>query len=448
MRYFAFLSTLTRRAKPTMPLKFLSRFVRDDRGSYIVLMAIGLPALVTIAGLGTEGGFWLYTHRVVQSAADNAAYSAATAYAIDNTVNVTSQGKGVSASNYNLVDGQNGVTVTVNMPPVGLCGATSYVGNANAVEVAVQESLGRFFSGILLPGNANICGQAVALITSSGDCILALAKTGQGVFTANKTNNLSVQMQNCNIFSNSSSSNALSLDGNNNSMSADAIGTVGDATMSGNWKTGINNLTTGDAAVADPYATQATSWPQTCSGTCTSQSFASLCPGSPTTCTLQPGVYNGLTLPGQSNNNSIYTMAPGIYYINGDLTFSGNHIQLNGTGVTIVLTGKIDAQSQNSSLNITAPSTGWNAGIAIFEPASDTSANVISGNSFVSSITGALYTPGATWNYAGNTGNTPTCTQIVAQQIQFSGNSVNFTGDCSGVPGAPKKFGQLVALVE
>jgi hypothetical protein len=57
MRYFAFLSILTRRAKPTMPLKFLSRFVRNDRGSYIVLMAIGLPALVTIAGLGTGGGF-------------------------------------------------------------------------------------------------------------------------------------------------------------------------------------------------------------------------------------------------------------------------------------------------------------------------------------------------------------------------------------------------------
>src|ERR1700745_2136531 len=158
-RYLGLFFARTPGAKPTISPKFLSRFLRDDRGSYIVLMAVALPATIGVAGLGTEGGWWLYNHRVNQSAADNAAYSAATAYAIDSTVNITSEAKAVSASNYDLVDGQNGVTVTVNKPPTGLCAPTSaYIGNKNAIEVAVQHSMARFFSGVLLKGNINICG--------------------------------------------------------------------------------------------------------------------------------------------------------------------------------------------------------------------------------------------------------------------------------------------------
>ena len=80
---FGFLSgkpgKLTNAGKPG----FLARFIRDERGSYIAFMALLLPALVTIAALGSEGGYYLYNHRVLQSAADNAAYSAATALAIN-----------------------------------------------------------------------------------------------------------------------------------------------------------------------------------------------------------------------------------------------------------------------------------------------------------------------------------------------------------------------------
>src|ERR1041385_907715 len=97
-------------------LSLLSRLGRDEEGSYIVLMALVVPILFGIAGLGAEGGLMLYTHRVVQSAADNAAYSAATAYAINSSADITAQAKAIAANDYNLVDGQNGVTVTVNRP--------------------------------------------------------------------------------------------------------------------------------------------------------------------------------------------------------------------------------------------------------------------------------------------------------------------------------------------
>jgi hypothetical protein len=58
-----------------------------------------------------------------------------------------------------------------------------------------------------------------------------------------------------------------------------------------------------------------------------------------------------------------------------------------------------------------------------------------------------IYAPNADVQYLGNTGNLPNCTQIVAKSVEFGGNSINFTGNCGGVPGL-KVFGQVIALVE
>ena len=56
----------------------LRRFRRDESGSYVIVLALAMPVLVGTAGLGTEFGWWLYTHKSMQSAADSAAVSAAT----------------------------------------------------------------------------------------------------------------------------------------------------------------------------------------------------------------------------------------------------------------------------------------------------------------------------------------------------------------------------------
>ena len=57
--------------------RLLVRLLRDEEGSYLVLFAFLMPVLVGIAGLGTEGGLWLYTQQALQGAADSAAVSAA-----------------------------------------------------------------------------------------------------------------------------------------------------------------------------------------------------------------------------------------------------------------------------------------------------------------------------------------------------------------------------------
>src|SRR5258707_787284 len=106
----------------------MARFLRDERGSYIMYMALLLPAMIGIAGLGSEGVYWLYKHRFIQSAADNAAFSAATDKAINSSATTSDlllQAKAIAANDYGLVSGSNGVTVTMNRPPVGTCYSSS-----------------------------------------------------------------------------------------------------------------------------------------------------------------------------------------------------------------------------------------------------------------------------------------------------------------------------------
>jgi Flp pilus assembly protein TadG len=427
----------------------LARLLRNEDGSTIVYMTLAVPVLIGIAGLGSEGGAWLYKHRVVQSAADNAAYSAATAYIQSSAADITGQARAITANDYNLVNGVNGVTVTVNKPPAGGCpSATSNYTGANAIEVIVTQPQSPLFSSVSLSGTKNICGRAVAIIPNSGDCILALATTGTAITTVAKQNNLNVSLTNCSIFSNSTNPNSITMNGNNNTMTADAIGTAGGINLSGNAKSTIFNPTTGDPPVTDPYAAAAASWP-TSGGTTQTN-----CPpvpkhgtAPPCTATLSPGTYaTGIELP---ITGTTYTMSAGIYYVGGNFNITGNNITLNGTGVTIVLTGNnvFTLNGQNSVINLTAPTaTGWDQGIAIWEPTSNGSNNFV-GNSANVTITGVIYAPQADVIYTGNTGTSPTCTQIVAKTVEFGGNSINLTGNCSSAPGV-KVFGQIAALVE
>jgi len=131
-------------------------------------------------------------------------------------------------------------------------------------------------------------------------------------------------------------------------------------------------------------------------------------------------------------------------------------------GATLVLTGNtatssiVNFTTNNSVLTLKAPTTGWSAGIAVWEPNTGKNFSPINqlgqGNSTEIDITGVFYAPNATVQFDGNTATSPTCTQIIAKSVVFSGNRINFKGECgegwpNGVPGV-KTFGQIIALVE
>jgi hypothetical protein len=545
---FGFLSRKPRKLTNASKSGFLARFIRDERGSYIAFMALLLPALVTIAALGSEGGYYLYNHRVIQSAADNAAYSVATALAINSSStsdDLLLQAKAMAATDYGLVAGTNGVAVTVNRPPTGQCYPTSqYIGLPGATEVAITQSVTRTFSKGWSSGGVSICGRAVAIVSGGGQCILALGTTGTVISTTK--NNLNISVTGCGIFSNSADPQSILVQGNNDAITAESIGTVGGASVGGNAKTQVS-VTTGNPPIEDPYATEAATWPTSQSpvpscpgciagtatpasctngknavttltlsaGTWTSASLSSLNLNKCTTVTMNAGTYlfsQGLTVPsgvtlnigagstiivsagGLSNSGIInflggnYSMAitggwtntttsklnmggnysvsvtgdftidgtastvgAGIYYISGNLNIDGSGGQtVTASNVTLVLTGAssiINYPANNSTFILSAPSTGWNAGIAVWEPTSTGSNLLASGNSSIAEISGVFYAPKADVQFLGNTGTAPNCTQILAKSVEFGGNSINIQGNCSGVPGV-KTFGQIIALVE
>src|SRR4051812_38731350 len=90
----------------------VSKFQRCERGNYLILTALTAPILIGVVGLSADYGLWVQTHRAMQNAADSAAASAATAYAVG-TTNSDNQAKAVTSS-YGFVHGSEGVVVTVN----------------------------------------------------------------------------------------------------------------------------------------------------------------------------------------------------------------------------------------------------------------------------------------------------------------------------------------------
>jgi hypothetical protein len=89
--------------------------------------------------------------------------------------------------------------------------------------------------------------------------------------------------------------------------------------------------------------------------------------------------------------------------------------------------GSINA---NSTVGISAPTTGTYAGIVVWF--GDSSAVTWNGGN-TSTFQGAIYAPTATVTYAGNAASTSTCARLIAAAIALKGTS-NATFDNSGCP--------------
>lgn len=125
-------------------------------------------------------------------------------------------------------------------------------------------------------------------------------------------------------------------------------------------------------------------------------------------------------------------------YLSGGLCTSPtgkNYVNATG-GVTIYLgPGTSNNAIQVSScIAITAPTTGNTAGIAFWvdKNAPSNGKEQFNGGANMA-ITGALYAPSEEVDYTGSSTVTSTCTQIVANNIVFSGgNGDTLESDCAG----------------
>ncbi len=419
--------------KPRHRARGLARLWSDRRGGVAVMTAVAMTGLLGAAGIGTEATLWYVAKRDMQAAADAAAFSAATSEGAGGSSTAFTGAAKAVAGRYGFAGGSNGVAIAVNNPPT----QGNYTSNGQAVEVIISQTQTMLFSRLFMSSAPTISSRAVGLpgSTSSAGCVMALDKGS--VTDVSDSGTSTLDLNDCSLLINSSSSDALSLSGSVaiNAQSASIVGNwekSGTATL-----TTTDGVTTGASPAADPYASVPI--PSYSTSTCNANRATVV-----GTATVGPstagGTYvfcNGLSLSGSSAN---LTLQPGTYIINGgNLSLSGGATLTATGGVTIVLTSSAGTnygsvqESGTSTIDIVAPSTGPTAGMAIYQDrnAPSTASNSFSGSSS-QSITGALYFPSAGVTYSGSsTTSSAQCTQLIGYTLSFSG-SMAFNANCSG----------------
>ena len=104
---------------------------------------------------------------------------------------------------------------------------------------------------------------------------------------------------------------------------------------------------------------------------------------------------------------------------NGLDTHRNNNTVLSGTGVTLYVLGGGNINA-NTVLNISAPTSGQYAGLALWF--GDTNSVSYAGSNS-GTFQGAIYAPKGDVSYSGNGGSTSTCTRLIAGSIDLSGGA-------------------------
>lgn len=429
---------------------FVASLVRDRRGATAVLLAVSMTGILGFAGLATEVGTWYKTRRSLQAAADSAAFSAVVGQRFGGSI--TTEARTVAAK-YKLVNGTNGVTVTVNQPPK----SGAFVTNSTAVEVIVSQPQSLSFASLFLKKAPTITARAVAATTGAGgNCIQSLDKSSaNGIYLLSFA---TINASGCSVHDNATGSGSM-LVTSAASITADTISAGGSIANLGTIKpTKAPSAVANAAPAADAYANVA--MPTPASPGCTFNGYAAQPqsnPMLPIPTQLSPGTYcGGMDFP----SGSMVNLRAGIYYVEGGSFHveSGATVSSDAAGVTIVLTRtpgssnyaslKVDA---GSSLQIDAPSTGRTAGIAIFGDRSipvgqeaDLGGSIAGDGGATVIIGGAIYLPTQQLYYGATGANATKCTALVAYDIRMNPSSVLRTACTASQLPSTGPFAKLV----
>jgi hypothetical protein len=432
---------------------------KHEAGQALIFAALGLGMLLGAAGLGVDMGLLRYQKRLQQSAADAAAvagasnlppYTGVTLAAVNAAASTgfTDNGSG-QISNCSNAAAVGTVCVQVLNPPgpATVNGVTIPAGPHNAaagyVEVIVAAVQPTYFMKIFGVNQETVVARAVATNVSSGGdnsgCLYTLGSPSSSIEGVNISGSAILKAPNCGIADNgnyNAKGNKLTVIANSFSVSGSNTGSknTGDPPIctSGQSPCPAN----GAPAASDPLSYLTPPPVQT-------PSYGSVTTSN--TQTLSPGTYSSITI----GSNSIVTLNPGIYYINGSggVQFNGS-ATVTGSGVMFYFTGaaSINANgggNQVSNINLSAPTTGPYAGVLMYQDPLDTntgsgpnSGPTLGGddNSF---FQGALYFPKDQLTFFGNTTSTGVKIGIVvADSLALSGNpTVNLLGAAGLPPG-------------
>lgn len=410
--------------------RFIRRFCEGKGGNVATIFAFTLPIVVGGAGLGVETSYWYYSSLKLQAIADAAAYAGALEKIQgSDTAAITDAATTSAASN-----GLGGGTIVVNTPP------SSGPNTANkAVEVILDQNLDRMFTSIFTQTKVPEHARAVALITdASKACVLALnSSASQAALFSGST---SVKFTGCSVMSDSIASDSIKVQGSAG-LQTDCLITAGGVVL--------NNVVTMDPTVckapithtlpaSDPFGSLPA---PAATGGCKNVN------GNKTTQTIQAGTYcSGMNLNGN------VALSSGTYVVQGNLKINAGAVITCAApctnGVTIFMSGSNTVSiNGNAKVTLSAPTSGTYSGVLFYGDRTGTAAQSTFNGTADSLLTGAIYFPKQQVNYLGNFSGVNGCTQVVADTIQWSGNST-INQDCSSLGMKDIPAAQSVAVVE
>jgi hypothetical protein len=416
----------------SMRIMALARNIcRSRKGGVAIMMGFISIVMIGMSALGVEMGFAYYKQRQMQAAADAAAFGAGIAIAKGYPLDFRLQARALTAA-VGYVDGGDGVSITVNKPPA----TGAHAADQTAVEVLVSQPQTFYLVTLFRSGLFTIRVRAVAIQNQGSNCVLALNSTASGSVTIKQNGILS--SGSCGVGANSSSETAVILEENariNGPVSVHGNYTLANGAALSYQTPPYPKIHAG--ILPDPYATVNLD----ASGATSRDLLALTCTTS-STCNLLPGRYDlGLNIP----NNRTVNFATGVYYIGSSLPLMGftvgNNVTLNANplgGVTLVINGNYGIVTGTSGdvFNLTAPTTGPTAGLALVSLRTVTTTQKFSNNVTVN-LKGAIYLPKATIQFDNNsTLNTPFCGQLIADKIQIQ-NNADLKTECIGAGTTP-----------
>lgn len=397
-------------------IRFLRKLKEDRRGNALIVTGAALPLLVGAAGLGTDTVQWVLWKRELQRAADTGALAGA--YAQMQTESVST-----AVSTHITDNNHTGIALLTGYPQISYPADSGGYSKAVKVRLAMQKSLG--FSSMFLHTPPTISAEATAGLVNDGSyCVVALNGTTNSSITIGGSTTVNMG---CGAISNSTSPTAaVNPNGNAYNFTATPVAGVGGMPSSIN---GATNIQPHHVAMPDPF----------------SGKYSTGLPAGSNCKSLAQNTYTTSTGTGQNkvttnhlysyetkgvcyssfkfSGNQTYYMDPGTYYLDSTDFDTNGGVSLYGTGVTIILTGATPGSVQtngNSTIQLSAPTSGTYKNMLIIGIGSGS--QIINGNN-TSFYDGAMYFPNGTATFSGSSGAMTQCAMVVANYVDFTGNS-------------------------
>lgn len=355
------------------------RIRNNERGQVLILTALALPVLLGFIALAVDVGVLFRAKRNVQIAADAAAMGAAMDYLYNGSVPSAQAAGMADATSNGFTNGVGGVAVAIHCPPS--TGPNTGAGNSFCEAIITQPNP-VFFMAVFNRSSVTVGARAVAgSPTTSSGCVYVLSSSAspamslQGSFDFTATN--------CGIIVDSNDSGALQFTGGGGTLTAASVSVVGGT--SGQTGDSTPAPVTGVAPISDPLNLTG---PTPTNGLCTSTSTATSLTGT----IASPA--GGVVCYSKAVTMSNVTLGTGTYVFENGVTLS-NDITSGTGGTTLDIESGSLSVNTGTVLNLVAPTSGTYNGIALMQPASNSSEISIQKGDSSGSLTGIIYAPSA-----------------------------------------------------